>query len=113
MIRRPPRSTLFPYTTLFRSPQVNPLIDNNWIGATRIPNKQNTTSVRIDHRFSDKDLVYGRLTYGTNDHWLGNSVMLPIDIGKMPYAVAVSNRHWPNHTGSATWVHTFSPTMTN
>src|SRR3712207_9508848 len=23
MIRRPPRSTLFPYTTLFRSPQVN------------------------------------------------------------------------------------------
>src|SRR5260370_31087086 len=24
MIRRPPRSTLFPYTTLFRSPQKNP-----------------------------------------------------------------------------------------
>src|SRR2546430_4502070 len=27
MIRRPPRSTLFPYTTLFRSHQVYPLID--------------------------------------------------------------------------------------
>src|SRR2546422_3065690 len=26
MIRRPPRSTLFPYTTLFRSPPVNPEI---------------------------------------------------------------------------------------
>src|SRR5258705_7705085 len=25
MIRRPPRSTLFPYTTLFRSPPVSPL----------------------------------------------------------------------------------------
>src|SRR3712207_8918235 len=24
MIRRPPRSTLFPYTTLFRSPQADP-----------------------------------------------------------------------------------------
>src|SRR3989442_5714593 len=24
MIRRPPRSTLFPYTTLFRSPQLSP-----------------------------------------------------------------------------------------
>src|SRR5258705_5607318 len=24
MIRRPPRSTLFPYTTLFRSPSTNP-----------------------------------------------------------------------------------------
>src|SRR2546422_6517809 len=26
MIRRPPRSTLFPYTTLFRSPAVVPLV---------------------------------------------------------------------------------------
>src|SRR5256885_3732010 len=26
MIRRPPRSTLFPYTTLFRSGQINPLL---------------------------------------------------------------------------------------
>src|SRR2546430_5717239 len=27
MIRRPPRSTLFPYTTLFRSPDVTVLLD--------------------------------------------------------------------------------------
>src|SRR5438874_9230866 len=27
MIRRPPRSTLFPYTTLFRSPFDDPMID--------------------------------------------------------------------------------------
>src|SRR3712207_7215876 len=27
MIRRPPRSTLFPYTTLFRSPGVRDLLD--------------------------------------------------------------------------------------
>src|SRR2546429_5017403 len=27
MIRRPPRSTLFPYTTLFRSPQTPPSTD--------------------------------------------------------------------------------------
>src|SRR5256885_17272938 len=26
MIRRPPRSTLFPYTTLFRSPELEPLL---------------------------------------------------------------------------------------
>src|SRR5688572_32486172 len=26
MIRRPPRSTLFPYTTLFRSPQLPPVL---------------------------------------------------------------------------------------
>src|SRR3712207_8288189 len=27
MIRRPPRSTLFPYTTLFRSPAMGPFLD--------------------------------------------------------------------------------------
>src|SRR3712207_8164173 len=27
MIRRPPRSTLFPYTTLFRSPTRRPVVD--------------------------------------------------------------------------------------
>src|SRR5216684_7765145 len=39
MIRRPPRSTLFPYTTLFRSPtQLNPLllhrlgVPEDWVG---------------------------------------------------------------------------------
>src|SRR5258708_18705717 len=33
MIRRPPRSTLFPYTTLFRSPKVN-LLQEWWTGAS-------------------------------------------------------------------------------
>src|SRR3712207_7811799 len=28
MIRRPPRSTLFPYTTLFRSAEVRPRVDD-------------------------------------------------------------------------------------
>src|SRR6266481_6551808 len=41
MIRRPPRSTLFPYTTLFRSARANrnrsppPFSDNAWCGARR------------------------------------------------------------------------------
>src|SRR2546427_10481217 len=30
MIRRPPRSTLFPYTTLFRSPSFEPSIATTW-----------------------------------------------------------------------------------
>src|SRR5258707_7415020 len=33
MIRRPPRSTLFPYTTLFRSPKSS----LGWFGCTRTP----------------------------------------------------------------------------
>ncbi len=104
---------LFSVTPLPTLPNVNPLLDFNWIGPTGIPNEQNTYSLRLDHRFSDKDLVYGRFTYGQNDHWLGNSVMLPFPIGDYPRVAGLTNRHWPNHTGSATWVHTFSPTFTN
>src|SRR3712207_6985034 len=33
MIRRPPRSTLFPYTTLFRSVALSPLLDDRALGA--------------------------------------------------------------------------------
>ncbi|MGH9659095.1 MAG: hypothetical protein ACRD96_11165, partial [Bryobacteraceae bacterium] len=100
-------------TPLPNLPGVNPLIGPNWTGPTLIPNAQNTYSVRIDHRFSDKDLIYGRFSYGQNDHWLGNTVLLPVSIGNFPKAAAASNRHWPNHTGALTWVHTFSPVMTN
>src|SRR4051794_41556097 len=38
MIRRPPRSTLFPYTTLFRSvddavaPRITPWAEEGWVG---------------------------------------------------------------------------------
>src|SRR5690349_23140911 len=35
MIRRPPRSTLFPYTTLFRSEAIRPLQENNYVESRR------------------------------------------------------------------------------
>src|SRR3712207_6921327 len=35
MIRRPPRSTLFPYTTLFRSPETTRIIDVGALAAMR------------------------------------------------------------------------------
>src|SRR5438093_3299102 len=36
MIRRPPRSTLFPYTTLFRSPSLSPPLTTS-VGFPRTP----------------------------------------------------------------------------
>src|SRR2546425_12845234 len=44
MIRRPPRSTLFPYTTLFRSNQIEDLLDR-WIAVRR---KQNAAFIAED-----------------------------------------------------------------
>src|SRR5688572_32645010 len=35
MIRRPPRSTLFPYTTLFRSPSPGPPEGGHYVGDVR------------------------------------------------------------------------------
>src|SRR2546425_7292678 len=37
MIRRPPRSTLFPYTTLFRSPRRAAALDRDLVGGSPAP----------------------------------------------------------------------------
>src|SRR3712207_9541167 len=45
MIRRPPRSTLFPYTTLFRSPQVVEVIElmfRDFVESGYYPKRPNT-----------------------------------------------------------------------
>src|SRR2546430_3276810 len=53
MIRRPPRSTLFPYTTLFRSGQGSQSLQNPGKG-------------RLSHRKGLGDCVTGGLPYLTN-----------------------------------------------
>src|SRR4030042_1342957 len=56
MIRRPPRSTLFPYTTLFRSPALHNHIDVNvlgihsrWRGADRKSTRLNSSHGYISY----------------------------------------------------------------
>src|SRR5690242_20972114 len=50
MIRRPPRSTLFPYTTLFRSPVPGRMTRKN----QTIDKKSPQTAGTIDHSFEDR-----------------------------------------------------------
>src|SRR3712207_8402459 len=46
MMRRPPRSTLFPYTTLFRSPGLNPqLLEQVAVFVERMPREEETHRV--------------------------------------------------------------------
>src|SRR2546426_12753495 len=54
MIRRPPRSTLFPYTTLFRSPS-----HSWWLGqvALHIPRENLHVLVAATGQVQDHDLV--------------------------------------------------------
>src|SRR5256885_15751503 len=63
MIRRPPRSTLFPYTTLFRSPLLLPLLDR--LGLRAIINRRchptDTTPADLDLGLVTGVLVLNRL----------------------------------------------------
>src|SRR5256885_4619236 len=88
MIRRPPRSTLFPYTTLFRSPDTNKIpkhlfqgylnIYNNYFKAPWMPDRTEANpnscyrySNRSEERFSrnaETDLVCRLLLEKKNNH---------------------------------------------
>src|SRR5438552_12884451 len=48
MIRRPPRSTLFPYTTLFRSRSGRARSPPGWTGRTGSPGHQDRKSTRLN-----------------------------------------------------------------
>src|SRR3712207_7261332 len=56
MIRRPPRSTLFPYTTLFRSPELVALDGELDVAQVAV--------VRLEPRHDAHQLVVGRLVDG-------------------------------------------------
>src|SRR5437763_9873651 len=52
MTRRPPRSTLFPYTTLFRSPSAPAPSRRrcSWTGCSRSPRDRKSTRLNSSHR---------------------------------------------------------------
>src|SRR2546428_9007556 len=55
MIRRPPRSTLFPYTTLFRSNQIKQLIRNGRSASLQRTFKKSFTSFSHSTRNKTRD----------------------------------------------------------
>src|SRR5256885_3758638 len=65
MIRHPPRSTLFPYTPLSRSPQVNPAgmpTNPDWIRRDQV--NQYCATLRIRDQLDSPAFGYGNLTLG-------------------------------------------------
>jgi len=92
------------------SPQfanVNPLVANNFTGAAPTIQDQMTWSMRFDHRISDKDTVYARLT---------NSMATSIRpaAGGVPTLDGFGNSRkdtYPNKSLAANWTRSFSPTF--
>src|SRR5687768_18085374 len=68
MIRRPPRSTLFPYTTLFRSPFYQAAFGFNLFGSTRTQNDwfggiNVGASINTDRKSTRLNSSHGYISY--------------------------------------------------
>src|SRR3712207_9011131 len=64
MIRRPPRSTLFPYTTLFRSRDPSGMVEGHTVGAAPAPVVPDDAEALEPKRPHDRDLVAGHGALG-------------------------------------------------
>src|SRR3712207_9325656 len=116
MIRRPPRSTLFPYTTLFRSPlrmerhsqnamavaeflQAHPRV--NWVNYPGLPDHPTHELARKYHR----DGLYGAiLGFGIDGGFeAGKSLIDRLELHRLLAKVGVAKRlgiHPASHTHS-------------
>jgi hypothetical protein len=103
---------LFENTLMPTNPEINPLIGSNWIGLSRRPLLQDTRNIRIDHRFSDKDLVYVRFSYNQHEEDLNANyaAFKPIDGMNV---INGNTRWWPSHSLATTWIHSFNTSLTN
>src|SRR2546430_10458617 len=61
MIRRPPRSTLFPYTTLFRSPRLS--TDSNFSGVLIDSTTSVTAAVLLDRKSTRLNSSHSQISY--------------------------------------------------
>src|SRR2546423_3324728 len=69
MIRRPPRSTLFPYTTLFRSPRAPWLLEQPRLPVVRSPRRLRTATRRLPFASpSEGDEATGRRATRSEEH---------------------------------------------
>src|SRR5258707_2957239 len=80
MIRRPPRSTLFPYTTLFRSA-------NNFIEGQGRPINKDQFILRMDYIESAKSSWFGRYSWGDENQIDRKSTRLNSSHANISYAV--------------------------
>src|SRR3712207_8697085 len=98
MIRRPPRSTLFPYTTLFRSFKLTRVvrIENSGSISTQLNNRQEQTQNR-DNEIFGKAFDFTKLTVHRLDR---KSTRLNSSHANISYAVFCLKKK--KHLGSYT-----------
>ncbi len=87
---------------------VSPLIGNNWVGPVPEYYNQNTYTAKIDHHFSDKDLISGRLS-------IANADSLGYFGAPQAPDLSYNTERTLNkiYSGSINYTHIFSPTTLN
>ncbi|MEK7407081.1 MAG: TonB-dependent receptor [Acidobacteriota bacterium] len=99
---------LFDITPLPTLPEINPLVDNNWWGPVPTRNRDWTITTRFDHRFTDNDQFYGRLTRGSRYREFPE-----FGVPSLGFEANYDKETAPNFSLVLSWVRTFSPTFFN
>ncbi|MEO8368296.1 MAG: carboxypeptidase-like regulatory domain-containing protein [Candidatus Solibacter sp.] len=90
---------------------LSPLVGSNYTGLQPTVIDQRTYTFRGDHRFTDRDLVFGRYSRGTNDQMnrrafsTGGFPITSDDLYNRETYYEIS------HTSMGSWTHTFTPTL--
>src|ERR1017187_10983176 len=89
MIRRPPRSTLFPYTTLFRSNDGPPILlrnnagrSNHWLGVRLIGRKANVDAIGATVGYQAGDLKRRRVKVGGGSFLSSHDPRMVLGLGQ-------------------------------
>lgn len=99
---------LFEITPMPTHPNVNPLVEANYFGPQPNRRRDWTVTTRVDHRFSENDMFYGRYTQGKYHLFRQFYTFAALnDVG------GTVTRTAPNKALAASWVRTFSPTFFN
>src|SRR5260221_9101824 len=100
MIRRPPRSTLFPYTTLFRSQRGGHAQDNFVLAVGRSTRRQNEIVLRSEEHTSElqshSDLVCRLLLEKKKNDPVVQVYMLLLHLNERLFVANVGLRKDPN-----------------
>ncbi len=89
-------------------PEVNPLVANNWFGPNPNIYDQWTFTGRFDHKLTDKDQIYVRLTKSESDNVRQSGYVPTLD-----RAGNFRRDYFPNKSIAVNWTRSFSATFFN
>ncbi|MFB3829928.1 MAG: TonB-dependent receptor [Bryobacteraceae bacterium] len=90
-------------------PEVNPLVQANYFGPGADNRRDHTETVRIDHKLTDSDQIFGRYSHG--GRWSGARSGASGSPTLLDGAANISYRPFEDDSGAFSWTRVFSPTF--